>query len=159
LKEPLNNANGGSLYIYPGFLVMPSTTSSAFALIDFRDLRFEHHIQRFVERENVPSDSQVVDQTWHKVNKNGNPDRRFNNNYQIPIVHYCEINFKSEKGLNESYMISNVEAGEMFANAFEKYAESLRKLKWSGMALDWTGSGGEGLGETKKAVNERAKNE
>lgn len=127
----LNNANGGSLYIYPGFLVMPSKISNAFALIDFRDLRFEHHTQRFIEEEGVPSDSPVVDQTWRYVNKNGSPDKRFSNNYQIPIVHYYEINFKTEKGLNESYQISNPDAGQAFASAFEKYCESLRKLNWS----------------------------
>lgn len=128
-----NNANGGSLYIYPGFITMPSKTSNAFALIDFRDLRFEHHIQRFVEEEGVPSDSQVVDQTWRYVNKNGSPDKRFNNNYQIPIVQYYEINFKTDKGLNESYQISNVVAGQAFANALSKYISSLQKLKWSSM--------------------------
>ena len=127
----LNNANGGSLYIYPGFLVMPSKISEAFAIIDFRDLHFEHHAQRFIEEEGVPSDSHVVDQTWRYVNKNGSPDRRFNNNYQISIVHYYEINFRTEKGLNESYQISNLETGQAFAGTFEKYSESLRKLNWS----------------------------
>lgn len=127
----LNNANGGSLYIYPGFLVMPSKISAAFAIIDFRDLRFEHHTQRFIEEDAVPTDSPVVDQTWRYVNKNGTPDRRFNNNYKIPIVHYYEINFKTEKGLNESYQISNSDVGQAFSSAFEKYSESLRKLNWS----------------------------
>jgi hypothetical protein len=127
----LNNANGGTLYIYPGFLVMPSKISPAFALMNFRDLHFEHHAQRFIEEEGVPSDSQVVDQTWRYVNKNGSPDRRFNNNYQIPIVHYYEINFKTGKGLNESYQISNLEAGQAFAEALDKYTESLQKLNWS----------------------------
>jgi len=130
----LNNANGGTLFIYPGFLVMPSKISTAFALIDFRDLRFEHHTQRFIEEDGVPSDSQVVDQTWRYVNKDGGPDRRFNNNYKIPIVHYYEINFKSKKGLNESYQISNLEAGQAFAAALEKYSESLQKLNWSNIA-------------------------
>ncbi len=127
----LNNANGGSLYIYPGFLIMPSKISSAFALIDFRDLHFEHHMQRFIEEEGVPSDSPIVDQTWRYVNKNGSPDRRFSNNVQIPVVYYYEINFKTEKGLNESYQISNPETGKTFANALERYSESLKKLNWS----------------------------
>jgi hypothetical protein len=130
----LNNANGGTLYIYPGFLAMPSKISTAFALMDFRDLHFEHHTQRFIEEEGVPSDSQVVDQTWRYVNKNGSPDRRFSNNYKIPIVYYYEINLKSEKGLNESYQISSLEAGQAFAAAFEKYSGSLRKLNWSNIA-------------------------
>jgi hypothetical protein len=127
----LNNANGGSLYIYPGFLVMPSKISSAFAIIDYRDLHFEHHAQRFIEEDGVPSDSQIIDQTWRYVNKNGSPDRRFSNNYQIPVVRYYEINFRTEKGLNESYQISNPDAGQAFATAFGKYSESLRKLNWS----------------------------
>jgi hypothetical protein len=65
------NANGGDLYIYPGFIVMPSEHSNDFAIIDFRDVRLEHHGQRFVETDSVPSDAKIVDHTWQYVNKNG----------------------------------------------------------------------------------------
>ena len=34
-------------------------------------------------------------QTWRFVNKNGGPDRRFNNNIQLPIVLYGQLMVQS----------------------------------------------------------------
>jgi hypothetical protein len=124
------NANGGDLYIYPGFIVMPSEHSNDFAIIDFRDVKIQHHSQRFVETESVPSDTKIIDRTWRYVNKNGLPDKRYSNNPQIPIVLYYELALQSSKGLYESFEFSNAEAGEVFCVTFEKYQNSLMKMKW-----------------------------
>lgn len=40
---------------------------------------------RFIEEETPPADAAVVDQTWRQVNRKGGPDRRFNNNRELPI--------------------------------------------------------------------------
>jgi hypothetical protein len=44
----------------------------------------------------VPRDSTQVDTTWRFVNKNGGPDRRFNNNSQIPILQYGEVVMRTD---------------------------------------------------------------
>jgi hypothetical protein len=124
------NANGGDLYIYPGFIVMPGEHSNDFAIIDFRYVRLEHHGQRFVETDPMPSDTKVIDYTWQYVNKNGRPDKRYSYNPQIPIVFYYELVLKSSKGLYESFEFSNAEVAEIFCIAFEKYQDSLVKMKW-----------------------------
>jgi hypothetical protein len=124
------NANGGDLYIYPGFIVMPSEYSNDFAIIDFRDITLVHHGQRFVEQETVPSDAKIVDRTWQYVNKNGMPDKRYSYNPEIPIVLYYELELKSSKGLYESFEFSNADIGETFCVAFENYRQSLNNMKW-----------------------------
>ncbi|SFL99617.1 DUF4236 domain-containing protein [Halanaerobium salsuginis] len=126
----LQNANGGDLYIYPGFIVMLNNHNNEFGLVDFRDIKFDYYPQRFVEEERVPRDTKIVDRTWRYVNKNGSPDKRYKNNYEIPIVLYFEMNIKTLKGLNESYQFSNPDVGQLFCESFENYKNSLQKMNW-----------------------------
>jgi hypothetical protein len=83
-----------------------------------------------IEHEIVPNDSKVVDRTWCYVNKNGLPDRRYKDNYEIPIVLYYKIMINTKKGLNESYLFSNPITGQEFCNVLSTYKESLKKMKW-----------------------------
>lgn len=114
------NANGGDLYIYPAFIALVDSKDK-FGLIDIRDLKFNFYGQRFLEEGKIPSDSKVVDETWAKVNKNGTRDKRFKDNYRIPICLYGEFSLKSETGLNEAYSISSYEKAEKFARSMEEY--------------------------------------
>jgi hypothetical protein len=122
----LQNANGADLVIYAGFLLME--TSSALALVDLREVDVAFSICTFSETEGIPPDSQVVGQTWAKVNKDGSPDRRFRDNYQIPIAQYGELALTSPTGLNEAYMCSNMEAARRFAYRFREYKAALATL-------------------------------
>lgn len=61
----------------------------------------------FVETEFVPRDSEIVRYTWTYVNKSGGPDKRFNNNRQIPICKYGEIQLQTEDGINIMLNSSN----------------------------------------------------
>jgi Protein of unknown function (DUF4236) len=127
----MSNANGGDLFIYPGFIVMVDKRSSEFGLVDFRDLRIEHHQQRFIEQEQCPPDTKIVDNTWRYVNKDGLPDKRFKDNYKIPIALYYDLSISTNKGFNERYQFSNPDVGADFCNAFKKYKEELTNLKWA----------------------------
>lgn len=124
----MKNANGADLYFYPSFIVMYSTQKK-FALVGLNELELNHNGVRFVETGIVPHDSKVIDRTWAKVNKNGSPDKRFKENYQIPIVKYGEINLSSGTGLNEEYQFSNYEYSEEFAKAFSDYQKVIKSLK------------------------------
>jgi len=126
----LQNANGGDLYIYPSFIVIPSKHNDNFAIIDFRDIKLEHYGQRFVENNFVPSDAEVIGHTWQYVNKNGSPDKRYSHNPQIPIVRYYSITLASKKGLHEKFYISNVHFAKAFCMAFDIYINSITKMKW-----------------------------
>lgn len=118
------NKNGGDLYIYPAFVIV-SNSSREFALIDIKDIEMKFSEQLFLEEEKVPSDTKIIDKTWAKVNKDGSRDKRFTDNYQIPIVSYGEIEIKSSSGLNETYAFSNYEKSKGFAEAFAEYQNTL----------------------------------
>lgn len=45
----------------------------------------------FREDEVTPRDAELVGKTWRYVNKSGGPDRRFNDNRQIPIYRYGQL--------------------------------------------------------------------
>jgi len=117
--QPLHftNANGGDIFIYPGF-VYYYENEKTFALIDFKDINFTIINQQFIEEEGVPADAMIVKQVWAKSNADGSPDRRFKNNYQIPVCQYGRIDFMTSSGLNESYMFSDYNKARDFAQAF-----------------------------------------
>ena len=119
------NANGGDLYIYPAFLAIVDANKK-FGLVDIRELDFNFHGQRFLEEEKVPKDAVVIDHTWAKVNKNGTPDKRFKDNYQIPICKYGEIELASSTGLNEAYSLSSYEKSEHFAQSMIEYQKTIK---------------------------------
>ncbi|WJV40126.1 DUF4236 domain-containing protein [Raoultella terrigena] len=118
------NVNGDDILLYPGVAVIPRA-DGAFALIDLRELQISSEYRRFHEEEGVPSDSRIDGHTWAKTNKNGSPDRRFKDNYQIPICIYGNITFHSQTGVTEEYMVSNADAAQAFAEAVKRYQTSL----------------------------------
>ncbi len=116
------NANGGDLYFYPGFIFY-FESDVRFALIDLRDLDLSFINLQFMEQEAVPTDATIAKHTWAKSNADGSPDRRFKNNYQIPVCQYGRIDLKTTSGLNESYMFSNFEKTRSFANTLHQYLQ------------------------------------
>jgi uncharacterized protein DUF4236 len=128
--EPLwlKNANGADLYVYPHFVMMYSNKDS-FALISLNEINFTYNLVKCMETESIPADSKIIDTTWAKVNKNGSPDKRFKDNYEIPIVGYGEITLQSNTGLHEQYHISNYEYTEAFGNAFIEFQNVINTLK------------------------------
>ncbi len=124
----LENANGGDIYLYPSFIIY-FLTSERFALLEYKDIQIIFTPQRFIEDAVVPSDSEVVDHTWAKTNKDGSPDRRFNENYQIPIALYGKIILKSTTGLNEEYMISNLKLCNNFINSWQTHIDKINNHK------------------------------
>lgn len=118
------NINGDDILLYPGVAVIPRV-DGAFALIDLRELQISAEHRGFHEEDSVPSDASVAGHTWAKTNKNGSPDRRFKDNYQIPICVYGNITFQSQTGITEEYMVSNADAAQAFAEAVKHYQVSL----------------------------------
>ena len=78
--------------------------------LNYSDLTSTVSGTRFVESETVPTDAKIVDHTWKYVNKSGGPDRRFNDNRQLPICLYGELNLRSNTGnINTVLMFSNTD--------------------------------------------------
>jgi hypothetical protein len=123
----LANANGGDLFLYPGFILYRAARE-AFSVIDFHDVIGNCDLVKFQEEEAVPSDAKVIGQTWAKANKDGSPDRRFVNNHQIPIAAYASLTLKSETGLWEEFQFSNPERLVQFLKAFNAFVSSFPRF-------------------------------
>lgn len=132
----LQNANGGDLYIYPGFVIVKENNSKDFGIVDLKNIKFLYSDSNFIEEETVPSDSENVGYTWKYCNKNGSPDRRYAGNYQIPIQRYGEIAITSEEGLNEEFMISNSKATEAFSKDLYNFVKLLNKMSWNAEIIE-----------------------
>jgi Protein of unknown function (DUF4236) len=119
----LPNRTGGDMYVYPGFILYRAS-KQAFALIDSREVTLRSRSVRFIEDQAIPSDTQVVGHAWAKSNKDGTPDRRFRDNYQIPVVLYGSLTFTSPSGLHEEFSVSNPALAERFAKAWTTFQAS-----------------------------------
>jgi len=95
----------------------------SFAAIAYGELSSSHEVIRFIEEEAVPDDSRQVDATWRFVNKSGGPDRRFNENRQLPILEYGRLTLCSPAGLTIIIQSSNPEATRAAAEALGQLRE------------------------------------
>jgi hypothetical protein len=119
------NAKGGDLFLYPGFIVYRAA-KEAFSVIDFHDVKSNAALVKFQEEQGVPQDSKVIGQTWAKANKDGSRDKRFANNYQIPVVLYASLSLKSDTGLWEEFQFSNPERLQLFLQDWAKFVSSFK---------------------------------
>lgn len=120
-----SNSNGADLYFYPSFIVMQGKDN--FGVIGLDEIDFSFNSAKLIEQEKVPKDSEIIEYTWFKVNKNGQPDKRFKDNYQIPVVKYGVINLKTSNGVNEEYQFSNYLLSEQFSKAFLDFKKMIDK--------------------------------
>lgn len=124
----LGNVGGRDLQIYPGFVMMREGTRD-FALIEFPQMDCQLAQSNYIEEEAVPSDAVQIGTTWKRANKDGSRDRRFNDNYQIPILRYGALAFSSPTGLAEVYQISSYDKATTFAEAVASHKRALANLQ------------------------------
>ncbi len=87
----------------------------------YNKLAIDFSTTNFVENSIVPRDSEISRYTWRYVNKNGGPDKRFNNNKQIPICKYGEITMKTNDGMNVLLEYSNHRLMPKIKGEFEMF--------------------------------------
>ena len=102
------------LYFLPERLLIKR--DNKFAAVFYQNMSISGNTMRFIEEEGAPRDAVVVGQTWKYLNKKGGPDKRFNNNRQIPICQYSEYTIKSETGVYEIITTSKIGALDNFAS-------------------------------------------
>lgn len=101
-----------TLYFFPDRLLIAD--AKGIGALSYKELSVDVIPTRFIEERAVPSDTQVVDQTWRYLNKNGTPDRRFRDNRQLPVCQYSKIHLTTSSGLNEMVMVSRPELAQYF---------------------------------------------
>ena len=103
------------------FYFLPDTiliwNGSQFGAVAYGDLDVGCQSGRFIETGRVPSDAKVVDYTWAHPNRDGGPDRRFNNNYQIPVCAYDQMCLVSDSGVREALQFSRLGVAQSFIDA------------------------------------------
>ena len=104
-----------TLYMMPDGILVYDDKGVGF--VDYSDVQIDTNTTRFIE-ENPPSDARVIDTTWLHPNKNGGPDRRFRDNYEIPIVQYGEIKIQSNSGMLLYLMTSKYDSPSDFSYEF-----------------------------------------
>lgn len=113
----LPNMNGADIYIYPTFIVLFKNYKK-FSIHDLKDVDISIQASSFQEEQGVPKDSEVIGYTYKYTNKNGQPDKRFSNNYEIPVVRYGDLQLRSNSGINDCYQFSDFDKFIEFAKAF-----------------------------------------
>lgn len=114
------NAKGFDLYFYPTMLII-SHSIDRYIVVDYSDVKLSYQQIDFLETESISSDAIFLRYTWYKVNKDGSPDRRFKNNYKIPIYQYGTLKISTHTGLIEEYMFSNYNMMVEFTEVINSY--------------------------------------
>jgi hypothetical protein len=109
ISVPLVPAQRLKLYFFPDRLLVYDR--GAVGAINYADLDVSSQSVQFHETDFLPPEARVVGHTWRFVNKSGGPDRRYNNNVEIPIVLYEEVHITSRSGLSETFMCSKIGVG------------------------------------------------
>jgi hypothetical protein len=112
IAVPIIPVGKQTLYFFPERVLV--FDKGSVGAVNYDSLIIEIDQSRFIEEEGVPTDSKTVGKTWKYVNKKGGPDKRFKNNYEIPIVLYESAHFKSKSGLNELINLSKLNVVEPF---------------------------------------------
>lgn len=73
----------------------------------------------------MPKDAAILGYTWKYVNKNGSRDRRYSNNYQLPVCQYGKIIITSPQGLNVELQCSNYLIAKDFAERIKNYTNEV----------------------------------
>lgn len=84
VTPPSIPAGKQTLYFFPDVLLVEER--GQFGAIGYDDLQIDIHDSRFIEENKIPRDAEIVDYSWRYPNKNGGPDKRFKNNYEIPVA-------------------------------------------------------------------------
>lgn len=105
-------ANGVVLHFLPDQILLYSR--GQYSSIAYGELSLTSRSTRFVETDPLPRDGLQVDTTWRYVNKSGGPDRRFNNNYRIPVLQYADITLANRAGLQVVLQASNLQKAQAF---------------------------------------------
>ena len=88
----------------------------------YEDINVYPTTTRFVERGRPAKDAVFVENTWQYVNCDGTPDRRFRDNYQVPVYLYGELVFWGNR-FCLTLGTSNKNVTWNAAVAFQRYKE------------------------------------
>ncbi|MEM1395562.1 MAG: hypothetical protein AAGG00_20195 [Cyanobacteria bacterium P01_H01_bin.150] len=111
------DAGSIKLYLFPDRCFV--FQDGVYSTISYNEVQVSLSDLEYVEQESLPSDATVIGKTWKYVRRDGNRDRRFNNNRQLPIVNYGLVAFSSPNFI--AYLIvSSAEIASSFTQSFNQ---------------------------------------
>jgi hypothetical protein len=115
VTPPMLQVGRQTLYFLPDVLLV--LDGQSVGAVAYQTLQLSWQRSNFIEDSAVPGDTRVLYHTWRYPYKKGGPDRRFANNYQIPVCEYEALHLTSGSGLNELLQFSCAGVSEPFAQA------------------------------------------
>ena len=123
LTPPSVKVGAQTLYFLPDVVLIEHGKS--FGAVGYAGLDLRWQDSNFIEDGNVPADALIIGQTWKHPNKSGGPDRRFRDNYQIPICRYEAFHLRSASGLNELLEFSKTGVVAPFIDAARRLSTAV----------------------------------
>ena len=115
IDVPVIKTKNQTLYMMPDGILVYDANDVGF--VEYDDITIKHNTTNFIE-ENPPRDAEIIYHTWKYANRDGGPDRRFNNNHEIPVCLYGELKIKSSSGMYVYLMTSKSKSVSDFAKEF-----------------------------------------
>lgn len=111
-----------TLYFLPDFLLV--VHGQKVGAVAYDELIFSFQDTPFIEEEKPPPDTEIISYVWKYPNKSGGPDRRFNDNRELPVCMYESFHLMSGNGLNELLQVSKAGLSAPFKSAIEELAQA-----------------------------------
>lgn len=118
------SGQGKDFFFFPDRLLVYE--HGRYAAIAYGAIRVDWSTVSFRWDGYVPRDAEVIGQTWQYVRKDGGPDRRFNNNRQIPILRMGELDLETDTGLKVKLLGTNRDAMLRLCRQLESYGAATR---------------------------------
>lgn len=118
IAVPSVAAGRESLHFLPDRVLVRS--GKRFSEVSYAQLNVHCAQTRYIEDGRVPRDATQVGTTWKYANVRGGPDRRYNNNRQLPILGYAALEFGTPSGLQWTLQCSNMAAARTAASVLSK---------------------------------------
>ncbi|WP_306204896.1 DUF4236 domain-containing protein [Actinoplanes sp. RD1] len=118
IAVPSIHGKDRSLFFLPDRVLVQH--GKQFADVPYAAISAHMEAQRFIESDSPPTDAQCVGTTWRFVNKSGGPDRRFNNNRQLPIMLYGRLTLTTAQGLLMVWDFSRPDVAASLADAVNR---------------------------------------
>jgi uncharacterized RDD family membrane protein YckC len=110
IAVPSVQAGRQSLHFLPDRLLVQA--GRRFSEVSYAQLTVHCAQTRYIEDGRLPRDATRVGTTWKYANVSGGPDRRYNNNRQLPILGYAEVELTTASGLHWTLQCSNLAAAK-----------------------------------------------
>lgn len=121
LSIPCLTSGNERIYFLPDLVVVRQ--GSRLTACSYDDLRIEVGTEIFIEESAPPSDAEVVGHAWRYSNRDGGPDRRFNNNQQFPKCRYQSVELTAKDVFKRSFSKSSIDNFAPLASGLKRLAE------------------------------------